>query len=729
MLEGLVLAATRRVRTPTVLQMEAVECGAAALGMILGYYGRFVPLAELRRECGVSRDGSKASKIVAAARRYGLLAKGFTKNAETVRQLKPPFIIFWQFNHFVVVERITDRGVFLNDPAIGHRRVNPSEFDAGFTGVVLAMEPGPEFQKGGRPPRIWPGIRQRLRGQTGALTFCLCAGLLLVLPGLALPTIAAVFLDHVIVQGMTSWLRPLLVAIAVAALLQVGLKLLQAVYLRRLRLALLARLSSQFFWHLLRLPMSFYAQRYPGEISFRSKLNARVASILSGQLAASCIDLLTMLFYAAVMFYYDRMLTLIGLACAVVNYAALRWVAQSRIETNLRVAQETGKAAGVAIAGLQSLETLKSSGQETGFFTKWAGYYAKAHNAHQELELANVKLGLVPSVLAQLSQLLILLIGGLRVMNGELSIGMLVALQSLMSSFLAPVAALVSLGTTLQELHGDVLRLDDVLDNVTPQDLSTSKSLAPTGNGQEPLRLEGTLQIARVTFGYSPSDPPLIQDFELRVSPGQRVALVGGSGSGKSTVSKLITGLYEPWQGEVLFDGRPRAGLPRTLVNQSLSFVDQEIMLFEGTIRDNLTLWDATVPETVLIQACKDAAIYNEVAALPGGFDAPLQEGGTNLSGGQRQRLEIARALVSNPSLVVLDEATSALDAESERIIDDNLRRRGCTCILVAHRLSTIRDCDEILVLDKGKVVERGTHEQLWAAGGCYAQLIQTEEG
>jgi ATP-binding cassette subfamily C protein len=717
-----------RVKTPTLLQMEAVECGAAVLGIVLGCYGRIVPLPVLRRECGVSRDGSKASNMLRAARNYGLVAKGFKKELASVQELRPPFIVFWNFNHFLVVEGFRRGRVYLNDPASGPRTVTMDEFDQSFTGVVLVMEPGPDFTPGGSKPSTMRALQRRLEGSWGALAYCLVAGLLLVLPSLATAVFTQIFVDSILVQGLHDWLRPLLLGMILIALLRGLLMRLQLLYLRRLKLKLVAVLSSRFLWHLLHLPASFYAQRFAGEITNRINANSKVADVLSGRLATTIIDAIMMLFYAVVMLQYDVFLTSIGIGFAAINFLALQWISRQRTDTNMRLLQEHGKVGGVAIAGLQNMETLKASALESEFFARWAGYYAKATNAQQDLGVTNQQLGVLPIFLSAITTMFILVVGGLRVMEGFLSIGMLVAFLSLMRSFLAPVTNLVGLGSTLQELQGDLNRLDDVLDN--PSDLPSNGT-----NGAQPppltpdgFRLQGYVEMRNVTFGYSPVNPPLIDNLSFTLKPGQSVALVGASGSGKSTVAKLASGLYEPWEGDILFDGLPRSQIPRQVLTHSVALVDQDLLLFSGTVRDNLTLWDSTVPSSNLVQAGKDAAVHDVVVAMSGGYDGELLEGAVNLSGGQRQRLEIARALVRNPAILILDEATSALDAETENIVVKNLRRRGCSCIVVAHRLSTIRDCDEIILLDHGKVVQRGTHQSLLQEeGGAYARLLLSE--
>jgi ATP-binding cassette subfamily C protein len=716
---------SERVRTPTLLQMEAVECGAAALGIILAYFGRWVPLTELRRACGVSRDGSQASYILEAARQYGMEATAYATDLGDIENVPCPFIVFWNFNHFLVVEGIEkerDR-VFLNDPAAGPRTVTFQEFSESYTGIVLYLQPGDEFEEGGHKPSALPALYRRLKGSLTALSFCVLLGLLLVLPGLAVPVFSQIFVDNVLIQGMHDWLRPLFVGMMLTAILRGALTVWQLKFLRALKIKLSVVMSSQFMWLVLRLPVSFYAQRFSGEISSRVEINDEVANVLSGRLATTVIDLFMIVFYAAVMFCYDPVLASIGIACAALNLLALQWISRSRVDANKRLQREYGNVYGLSIAGLQGIETLKASGLESDFFSRWAGTYAKAVNAQQSLGLTNQALGILPSFLTALTAALVLIIGGFRVMNGYFSIGMLVAFQSLMQSFMQPMNNLLGLGSTIQELHGGLNRLDDVL--LEKEDPSSREGDAIPDD--DSVHLQGEIELRNLTFGYSRVAPPLIENLNLTLKPGQRVAFVGPSGSGKSTIAKLVCGLYEPWEGEILFDGKPRAEIPRAVMTTSVALVEQEIFLFEGSVRDNLALWSSVASDGELIRACEDACIHEDIQSLQGGYEAMLEEGARNLSGGQRQRLEIARALVNNPSVLVLDEATSALDAETELLIDQNIRRRGCSCVIIAHRLSTIRDCDEIVVLRAGKVIERGKHEELLTRQGAYAELISVE--
>ncbi len=717
----------RRVRTPTLLQMEAVECGAAALGIVLAHHGRIVPLPELRRECGVSRDGSNAASIVQAARRYGLEARGYSLEIEDLAGLELPYVVFWSFNHFVVVEGFGRNAVFINDPALGHRRIDRQEFEEAFTGVVLDLRPGPGFRPGGRRPNVLRALRERLRGLSPALGFAVLVGFLLVLPGLALAGLTRVFLDEILIQGHSEWLRGLLLALLVAVAVQALLKGLELTCLRNLRLSLTARLSAGFFRHLLRLPVDFYAQRYAGEISDRSMLNAKVAAALSGQLAQTAIDVVMLGFYAVVMFLFQPVLTGVGIAFAALDFLALHRLSRWRVEANSRLLQDEGKLSGISLAGLQNIETLKASGLESGFFRRWAGQYAKATNARQDMWRTNAILGLLPELLGSVAVALVLVLGSLYVIQGRLTIGALVGFQILMASFLRPVGSLVNLGGTLQELRGDLARLDDVLAHPVDPGLVPAEAREVERDGDGQARLRGHLELRNVTFGYNPTAPPLLHDFSLTLRPGERVALVGGSGSGKTTVVRLLCGLYQPWSGEILFDGLPRASIPPAVLSNSLALVDQDLLLFEGSVRDNLTLWDPTVPDRILERACEDAEVLERLRTLFGGFEGRLAEDGGNLSGGERQRLEIARALVNDPSILVLDEATSALDAESERAVVERIALRGCSCLIVAHRLSTIRDCNDIIVLERGQVVERGRHEELWRRAGHYARLLQTE--
>ncbi|WP_395787288.1 NHLP family bacteriocin export ABC transporter peptidase/permease/ATPase subunit [Aquimonas sp.] len=714
---------SRRYTTPTRLQMEAVECGAAALAIVLSYYGRHVTLEELRQECGVSRDGSKASNVLKAARKYGLEAKGYKQELEALYDIELPAILFWNFNHFLVLEGFRNGRAFLNDPASGPRTCSMEELDGSFSGVVLTLKPGPDFKKGGTSPDLKRQLLERLRGAQVPLLFAVLCGLALVIPGLVVPTFGRLFIDEYLIGGRADLLQPLLWAMAITAAVMAMLTWLQESVLLRLETSLALRTSADFFNHILRLPVSYFAQRFAGEIGSRVALNDKVSSLISGRLVTLVIDSVLIVFYAVLMLFYSVPLTLLCIGLAGINLAAVKQVARARVDASRRLAQESGKLVGTAMGGLRMIETIKATGSEPEFFTRWAGYQAKALKSEQALGSLSATMSSVPPLVSALISVSILVYGGLLVMDGALTVGMLVAYQALMFSFVRPLNNLVAFGGALQELEADMNRIDDVLAN--PQDAfyDAARTTSPAAKGL--IKLSGEIELRKLCFGYSPLEKPLIEDFDLHIKPGQRVALVGGSGSGKSTVAKLIAGLYTPWSGEILFQGIDRQALPHRLISNSLGVIDQEVFLFRGTVRDNLTVWDETVPDALVTAAARDAAIAEVIETRDGAYASEVEEGGGNFSGGQAQRLEIARALVGSPTMLILDEATSALDPITEMEIDEAIRRRGCTCVIVAHRLTSIRDCDEIIVMERGRIVQRGTHDQLKEQRGLYAELIK----
>lgn len=719
--------ATPRVHTPTVIQMEAVECGAAALGIVLAFYKRRVSLEELRVACGVSRDGSKASSMVKAARTYGLTAKGARFEIESLKKQKLPAILFWNFNHFLVLEGFGKDCVYLNDPAAGPRKVTWDEFEKSYTGVTLLFEPGPAFVAGGNEPSMVKVLAGRLANVKAALGFVVLASLALVIPGLMIPVFSQVFVDDYLIGRLDGWVKPLLLGMALTALVRGILTWLQQKYLLRLEMHLSITGSSTFFWHVLRLPVTFFTQRYAGDISQRVQANDRVAHLLSGELATNAVNMITLVFYLAVMVTYSWQLTLVGVVLTALNLVALQRLKRLRTDGNMLLLQDNGKLMATTIGGIQTIETIKATGAEQDFFSRWAGYKAKVNNTEQRLEFYTRLLSALPVLLNALITVAILGLGGAQVISGVMTVGMLVAFQSLMSSFTAPVGNLMGLAGKYQEAKGDMARLDDVMRHPLDECFESTRRASVT-NALVPVgKLQGHLELRNISFGYSRLEPPLIEDFNLTLAPGQRVALVGGSGSGKSTVARLVMGLNQPWSGEVLLDGIPRAQIDRTVLAASLAGVDQDPYLFAGTLRDNLTLWDSTLPQSDMLQAAHDAMIHEAIAGRPDGYDSEVGEAGSGFSGGQIQRLDIARALAVNPRILVLDEATSALDPITEMQINANIRTRGCACLIVAHRLSTVRDADEIIVMASGRIVERGTHDQLVGQNGTYSQLIKTD--
>jgi NHLM bacteriocin system ABC transporter peptidase/ATP-binding protein len=712
--------------------MQPVESGAAALAMVLAHYRRFVPLEELRVACGVSRDGTTTAHLVKGAQRYGLEGRASKCEMADLHRLPLPLVVGWSPNRFVVLEGFRKGRVYLNDPARGPTTLSEADFSEKFTGDVVTLERGSDFKPGGHHRGLIGPLRRRLAGMELGVLFAVLASLLLILPGLVAPILTGLFVDRCLVAGHSDWVFPLLEGMLLTAVLRAGLTWLQGYYLLRLETKLAITSSYRFLRHLLSLPYEFFTHRYRGEIGSRVSINDDVASLLSGQLASQMLNAIMAALYLILMFCYDALLTCVGLAIAALNIAALRYVSRRRRDVNSHLLQEQGNLWGTSMAGLQAIETLKATGGESDFFNRWAGILAKVMVAQQQLSLYGLFLGTVPALLSSLGTVAILGIGALHIMSGALTIGGLVAFQSFMASFLGPLNGLLNLGSSLQMVEGEMNRLDDVLHAPVAAEFAVNgsgdhaavkeslRSSAPNAH----VKLAGQLALRNITFGYNRLDRPLIEDFSLQVQPGARVALVGQSASGKSTVANLIAGLYQPWSGEILLDGQPRGRVARRVICNSLAMVDQDFFLLGGTVKELLTLWDETVPESEMIQAAKDACIHDEIVARPCGYAGKVDEGGCNFSGGQRQRLEIARALVANPTLLVLDEATSALDPVTEKQIDDNLRRRGCTCVIVAHRLSTIRDADEIIVMDHGKIVERGAHDELCARDGAYRQLI-----
>jgi len=714
---------TGRSSVPTVLQMEAVECGAACLSMILAHYGRWVPLEDLRIACGVSRDGSKAKNLLQAARAFGLEAQGWRSEPAQMAERKLPAILFWEFNHFVVLEGIGRNVVYLNDPASGPRTISHEEFNRAFTGVMLVMQPGPDFQPGGTRPRIWGPMLDLVASSKGAIAFLTITGLAALLPAIFVPAATKIFVDDILLDHLDDWLRPLLLALVFAAVLRGLFSWLEGHLLARLQWKLGLTLGVALNWHLLRLPQRFFVQRYSGDVASRLQSAEQICALISRYFSTLFISGLAACFYAWLMVIYDPVLAAIGVALAAMNGLFARWIANWQENAVRGLLREQALMASASIDGIRSIETLKATAGEDDFFARWAGTQARLMNAMQSVQVPAQLLNLVPAILGALAMAAILGVGGLRVMDGLITLGTLAAFQSILSGFSGHISSLVGLASTTRELRGNLERVNDVMRYPLDERWTRPETV---GAAREALRpLSGAMEARDLSFGYSPLEPALIEGFDLDVAPGARIALVGRSGSGKSTVARMIVGLADPWAGEIRFDGRNRPEIDPAVLTSSLAFVDQAIVLMEGSVRENLTLWDTSINDAQIVRAARDAEIHDVIAGRKGGYDGRIDEDGANWSGGQAQRLEIARALVREPSIVVLDEATSALDPVTEARILENLRRRGCSVILVTHRLSAIRESDEIIVLDRGKIAERGPHEELWAANGLYAELIR----
>ena len=719
-------AASRRVATPILLQMHATECGAACLGSVLGHFGRWVPLTELREKCEVSRDGSSAASIVRAARHYGLESSGLSVRAEALKKLQLPLIVFWQFSHFVVVEGFDDRYFYLNDPATGRRRLSAEEFDKGYSGIALRFERGPDFETGGERPGLFEQLGTLLAGSWNVLAGTIASGLMLTLLALIVPVSLGFFVDSVL-NSHGPW-GGVVAALIGGGILVYVLSLLKHRFLQRLAVRISVIGYNRGLSRLLRLPVEFFDHRLVGDVTDRVSSIDRVAKNLTEQFLVLLIDMAMSTVLLVAMLAYDIVLGLIVVLLGLLHALLARFVGARRAVRIEAMRREQGLLIGVGMQMLSHAENLRMTGSDDRFFSRWSGQQARELHARQLCsELGQVDTAL-PGLIAALRSAAILGVGAFMVMAGGMTLGTLVGVYILAEMFLAPVGRFLEFAEKRQALETDLQRLEDI-SKTAPDPVfgrrSPESASIPTFNGR--LQLAGQLELKDVTFGFNRSRPPLLKDFNLVLKPGQRVAVVGPSGSGKSTLARLVAGIYRPWSGEILFDGHPRDEIPEEVLRRSISMVDQDVVLFSASVRDNITLWNPAVLDEAIVAATRDACIHDEILVRPHGYATEVEEGGVNFSGGQRQRLEIARALVGHPTVLILDEATSALDAATEEFVDDALRRRGVTCLIVAHRLSTVRDCDEIIVLDKGVEVQRGAHDELIAdRDGTYYKLVRS---
>ena len=711
-------------KVPVIMQMEALECGAACLAMVAAYYGKWVPLEQVRRDCGVSRDGSNARNVLVAARSYGFAAKGYPYEPDSLRtDGQFPCIIHWNMEHFVVLNGFTKDKAVLNDPARGLVSVSMEEFDRSFTGICLILEPGADFTPGGKPKSVLEFARHRLKGAGPAIAFVVLCTIIGSLLGIIQPAFSRIFYDRLLTGQNPEWFMPFMAALIVFSCLQVFIAGVQMLYSNRINARFAVVGSTSFLWKVLHLPMDFFSQRLAGDIQARQSSNAGVANALVNTFAPLSLQLIMMVFYFVVMVRYSWQLTLLGLVSIAVNMAMARVISQKRINLSRVQMRDGGKLSSATVSGIEMIETIKASGAENGFFGRWAGYQASVNTQQMRSARMEQILGLIPSVISVVCSSAITIAGAWLTMNGQFTVGMIAQFQGFLSSFSGPIGSLISAGQSLMEMRTEMERIEDVMQYPDDPAFHTAPDEAE-GSFE---KLSGMVELKNVTFGYSRLAQPLIRDFNLTLKPGSRVALVGASGCGKSTVAKLISGLYQPWSGEILFDGQPMGSISREKLTGSLAVVDQDIVIFEDTIANNIRMWDTSIEDFEVTLAAWDAQIYHDIMRRDGGFQNKLTEGGKDLSGGQRQRLEIARVLAQDPTIIIMDEATSALDAKTEYEVVSAIRNRGITCIVVAHRLSTIRDCDEILVMDGGLVVERGTHEELMARGGRYTELVTNE--
>ncbi|HPY64053.1 MAG TPA: NHLP family bacteriocin export ABC transporter peptidase/permease/ATPase subunit [Bacillota bacterium] len=710
------------VKTPTIFQMEGTECGAASLAMIMAYHGKYVPLDKLRVDTGVSRDGCRASKIMQGSRKYGFETEGYRMGLEALlKEDRLPCIIHWNFNHFVVFEGVKGKYAYLNDPARGRRKLTKQELDEGFTGVVLFFWPTESFTKSKKIRTLVHYARQRLKGQRSAILYLILLGLFLVFPGLLTPIFSQIFIDDILIGGSTDWLKILIIAMLGSALFQAGITFYRNTILVKLQNKMSLISTHGLLSHMFRLPMSFFDQRYAGDLASRVSNNNSVAEFIAGDLGQSILNLIVSAFYLILLLSYSPLLTLIGVGSVIINFVIIKLTSDTISRSIMKMQQDQGKMTGVIFSGINIITTLKAAGVENQFASRVLGYYAKSSVQKQSHGKLQQIINSVPQITSQICNILVLMIGGVLVIRGNLTAGMLIAFNTLLAAFIEPVNELVGFVQRIQQIKADMSRVDDILRHEEDEVFKESEEKV-----ERIGKLSGQIELHDISFGYSKLEKPLIEGFSFKLQSGKSIAFVGASGSGKSTVSKIISGLYMPWSGDITVDGDSLRNIPLEIQTSSISTVSQEISLFSGTIHDNITMWNDTLRDEDIIQAAKDACIHEVITKRPGAYDSYLAEGGRNLSGGQRQRLEIARALVTNPTILIMDEATSALDPMTEKEIMDNIKRRGCTCIIIAHRLSAIRDCDEIIVMDRGKIIQRGTHEELMGVPGHYQKLIST---
>ena len=709
-------------KVPVVMQLEALECGAACLCMILAYYNKWIPLEQVREDCGVSRDGSNARNILKAARFYGLDAKGYRYEPEALKEHGSfPCIIHWNFNHFVVLNGFRNGKAYLNDPARGTYSVSMETFDESFTGICLQFEPTDGFVPSGKPKSMLTFAAKRLKGSGAAIAFTVLTGIVAALMGLVQPAFSRVFLDHLLSGSDLAWTKGFLLFLGAFNLIQIVMSALQAVYSLRINGKMAAVGNASYMWKVLKMPMKFFSQRMAGDIQGRQVANASIANSLIGTFAPLLLNTVMMVFYFVVMLRYSVILTIIGLASLTVNALVSRYISKKRINVTRVSMRDSARLSAATVAGIEMIETIKASGAENGYFKKWSGYQASVNTQQVKFLKLNQYLGMIPQFVSALANNVVLFLGVWLTMQGEFTVGMIMAFQGFLASFMSPAMTLVTAGQTLQEMRTQMERVDDVMEY--PDD----EVFADSNTAGEMNKLSGQVELKNIVFGYSPLAEPLIKDFCMTVTPGKSVAIVGTSGCGKSTVSKLIAGLYQPWSGEILFDGKPMKQIPKNVFRGSLAVVDQDIILFEDTIENNIKMWDESIEDFEMILAAYDAQIHEDIMQRPKGYQHKLIEGGKDFSGGQRQRMEIARALAQDPTIVILDEATSALDAKTEYEVVKAIRNRGITSIVIAHRLSTIRSCDEIIVMEHGEIKDRGTHKELMESSRIYRELVSAE--
>ncbi len=701
--------------------MEAVECGAAALCIVLAYYKCFVSLEELRITCGVSRDGVNAHQMLEAARYYGLEGDGYHATWENLAKVETPAILYWEFNHFVVLEKIRGEKVWINDPATGPKTVSLEELQKKFSGIVLFLKPSADFKKRGKDISLFSRCKERFAPAFGSLSYLFLLEIFALLLALTLPPLSKVFVDTFIQSSTPSWVAEFLWFIGVVMVVTGVVAWFKGRFANRLLVSLSIRFNTQFIKHLLSLPLSFFSQRFPGEVLNRISLNTRLATLFTQGIALTLLDVLLISLYAVIFFYYNQLIAFVGITAALFNLFLLYWINKTRVHAYARLQQEEAKTVGVSFDTLDNIETIKGVSSDSFFFARIAGHYTNSINALQSIGRKDVFLSTLSSLSVQLTNVILLAVGAWVVMQGEFTIGMLYAFQLLMNQFLAPFGRMVQFGADFQSLRVDIARVDDVLQH------KIDPLVQPKDEEGKPEKLSGPLEFREVSFGYAPLEPPFISELTLTIQKGEKVGIVGPIGSGKSTLARLGSALYQPWEGRILLAGKELIHHLRESLKISLGSVDQEIKLFAATIYENIALWDHSVTEEMVEKAARQAELHEEIVRLPFGYQTKLLERGANLSQGQKQRLELARALLYQPSLLILDETLNSVDSDTEEKIFEHLKSLGSTILLISHRLSTVRLCDRIILMEQGKIVADGPHEELLKTSPLYQKLTTLE--
>jgi NHLM bacteriocin system ABC transporter peptidase/ATP-binding protein len=709
------LARCRRVRF--IPQMEETECGAASLGMVLAFHGHHAPLSELRQASGVSRSGADARAIARTARKYGLEAQGLRAEVERLGAVPVPAILHWDLEHFVVLERIERQRALIVDPAAGSRSISLEELGRHFTGVLIAFRPTPALRPRKRARPSLAKYGDVVRRSLPTLALVLLASLGLQAVSLVFPLAAQVLLDAVIVPKQATWLWGFCAALAFAVFARTLLSLARSFVVQALRNVLDQTVTTRFLHHLLDLPLAFFQQRQAGDLVQRVHSNATIQSVLSTQTIATVLDATLLVGYAALMLAFDPRLGATILAFAAVRVVLLVIL---RERNQLAVASELtagGREYGALLEALTGLETTKASGAEDRMVQRWSHRMTGRVNASLERRRLSIVASQAMVLLQGLGTALVFLVGGEAVIAQRMTIGTFASFLALQGLFMSPLESLLQTIDQLQYLGNHLERLDDVL-TTAPE---------PSG-GMDPGRLGGEIELRNVDFGYSSTEPPVLTDISVQIRPGEKIAIVGPSGAGKSTLARLLLGMHLPSRGEISFDGRDLNDLDLAKVRRQMGAVLQDTFLFDDTVRANLSLRDEDTPLERLRAAAELACVDDVIDALPHGYSTRLGDNGSVLSGGQRQRLNLARALALEPAVLLLDEATSALDLETERRVHENLARIGCTRILIAHRLATVRDADRILVLKAGRIVQQGRYEELAARRGLFRSLVEAKE-